>query len=86
MTRRSRLLALAGVAAAAAAVAWALGVPAGTLLLIGVALLCPAAMFFGMGAAGHTHGGHCAHGGAATKEAGTEPHPDAPREREAARV
>jgi hypothetical protein len=86
MTRRSKLLALAGVAAAAAAAAWALGVPAGTLLVVGAALLCPAAMFFGMGAAGHAHGGHCAHGGAAPKEAGSGPRPDARREGEAARV
>ncbi len=85
MTKRSKLLALAG-AAAAAAVAWALGVPAGTLLFVGAALLCPAAMFFGMGGAGHAHGGHCAHGGGAPKEDGSEPRPGARREGEAARV
>ena len=83
MTKRSKLLALAG---AAAVVAWALGVPAGTLLFVGAALLCPAAMFFGMGGAGHAHGGHCAHGGGAPKEDGSEPRPGARREGEAARV
>ncbi len=47
MTTQRKWLIVVGVVAAAAG-AQALGVPAGTLLLFGAFLLCPAAMYFGM--------------------------------------
>lgn len=58
MTTQQKWLLIVGVVAAAA-VALALGVSPGTLVLVGISLLCPAVMFFGMG--GMQHGG--GHGG-----------------------
>lgn len=46
-TQRTWLL--VGGLVAAAVVALYLGVPPGTLLIVGVVLLCPLAMYFGMG-------------------------------------
>lgn len=59
--RSKRQLLFVGGAIAAIVAALALGVPAGTLLLFGAALLCPAAMFFGMRWMGEHR---CGHGGA----------------------
>lgn len=59
MTTKGKWLLAVGVVAAALA-ALALGASPSTLLLVGVALLCPAAMYFGMGGAG-AHGGGCGH-------------------------
>lgn len=50
-----------GGAVVAIVAALALGVPAGTLLLFGAALLCPAVMLFGMRGMGNHQ---CGHGGA----------------------
>ncbi len=55
----SKWLLIIGVGAAAA-IALAMGVAAGTLLTVGAVLLCPAAMYFGMGG---THQGCCGHSG-----------------------
>jgi hypothetical protein len=60
--QRKLLLVVAVVVAAAAALA--AGVSANTLLLVGVALLCPAAMYFGMsGHGGCGHAARCDHAG-----------------------
>lgn len=65
VTKRKVLLVVAIVLAGI--VALAAGVPVSTLALIGMALICPAAMYFGMGAMGkqegcHNHaGGQCHH-------------------------
>lgn len=67
MTKGKWLLAV-GVAAAALA-ALALGVAPGSLLLFGVALLCPAMMFFGMHGGGSRHEGGCCGGHAGRHEA-----------------
>lgn len=58
MAKGKWLLVIGVVAAVLAALA--LGVPPSTLLLVGVALLCPAAMYFGMSGMG-AHGGGCGH-------------------------
>lgn len=58
-TTRGKWLLVIGLVAAALA-ALALGASPGTLLLVGVALLCPAAMYFGMSGMG-AHGGGCGH-------------------------
>ncbi len=55
MNQRKWLVALAAIVGAVVAVA--AGVPAGTLLIVGALLLCPAAMYFGM--QGMQHGGGC---------------------------
>lgn len=66
MNQRKWLVALAAIIGAVVAVA--AGVPAGTLLIVGALLLCPAAMYFGMqgmqqGGCGHGGGGsNCDHG------------------------
>lgn len=55
MTIKWKLVSAAGLLSAAG-VALILGVSLSTLLLFGIALLCPAAMFFGMhGGAGCNH-------------------------------
>lgn len=62
MTTQRKWLLVVGVIAAAT-VALALGVSPSTLLLFGAILLCPAAMFFGMGGMqqGCRHGKEHAH-------------------------
>ncbi len=63
MNQRKWLMALAAIVVAVVAVA--AGVPAGTLLIVGALLLCPAAMYFGMQGMqqGCGHGGsNCDHG------------------------
>lgn len=47
MTTQKRLLWISGIVVLAI-VALYLGVPPGTLLIVGALLLCPAAMYFGM--------------------------------------
>lgn len=47
MTTQKKLLWIGGIVVAAI-VALYLGVPPGTLLIVGALLLCPAAMYFGM--------------------------------------
>ena len=59
MRSKRKLLFVGGVVVAIVA-ALALGVPAGTLLIFGAALLCPAVMFFGMRGMGDHQ---CGHGG-----------------------
>lgn len=57
MTTKGKLLSATGLVIAGS-VALAIGVPLSTLLFVGISLLCPAAMFFGMhnsGACGHQH-------------------------------
>lgn len=56
MKTSSKLIIVLGIAAAFV-VGLAVGVPFGTLLLVGAVLLCPAMMFFGMH--GVRHGGGC---------------------------
>jgi hypothetical protein len=51
MTGQRKWLWVVG-AVAVAAVALSAGVPLGTVLLVGLLLLCPAAMYFGMGGMG----------------------------------
>lgn len=58
MSRREKILCFAGVVVAASA-ALALGASLSTLLLVGLCLLCPAAMFFGMHSSGSGHS--CGH-------------------------
>jgi hypothetical protein len=54
MTNKWKLLSVAGLLIAAS-VALAVGVSLSTLLLVGVSLLCPAAMFLGMHGSGACH-------------------------------
>lgn len=54
MTTKWRLFGVAGLLIAAS-VALAVGVSLSTLLLVGVSLLCPAAMFLGMHGTGACH-------------------------------
>ena len=80
MTNKWKLLSVAGLLIAAS-VALALGVSLSTLLLVGVSLLCPAAMFFGM------HGsGTCDHNQkqAQAEKVITEPSMEAPNIKTAA--
>ena len=67
MLTRGKWLLSVGLAAAAVA-ALALGVSPGTLLLFGAALLCPAAMFFGMHGTGGRHEAGCCGGHSARHE------------------
>lgn len=73
MTTQRKLLLIISVVAAAA-VALALGVSPGTLLLFGAVLLCPAVMFFGMG--GMQHGGKHGRGCNHTDAQGAERKPE----------
>ena len=62
---------------AMALAALAMGVSLSTLLFLGVALLCPAVMFFGMKGMGVQHGcGHCERHNHADAEAGAETRPE----------
>ncbi len=55
MTTQSKVLWVVGVVVVAG-VAVNLGVPPGTLLIVGVLVLCPAAMYFGMRGMGQPGG------------------------------
>lgn len=59
-----------GGALAGAAVALALGVPLGTLLIVAALLACPAMMMFGMRGMQHGPGGMASHAG--SQEAGRQ--------------
>lgn len=72
MGNRLKLFVIAGLVAVAAT-AFALGVPLSTLLFAGVLLLCPAAMFFGMGAMGADGGCHSAKCDHAVKRQSEQP-------------
>ena len=69
MTMQRKLLLIIGVIAAAAAL-FAAGVSLDTLLLVSVMLLCPAAMYFGMGGMqqGGCHEGNSRHTGDGTTQ------------------
>ena len=58
MMKSKRKWLFVGGTVVAIVAALALGVPAGTLLLFGAALLCPAVMFFGMRGMGDHQCGH----------------------------
>ncbi len=76
MTKQKWLIVIGAVAVAAAALA--LGVSPGNLLLVGAALLCPAAMYFGMSGMGMQQGrGHserCDHSDAPDSDRKAEGH------------
>jgi len=75
MTVQRKWLLMVGVIVAAAG-AWALGVPLNTLFFLGAVLLCPAAMYFGMGGMGQGcgHTEKCGHSNATGGERKVEAH------------
>lgn len=81
-----KFLLLGGIIVVAVA-ALALGVPVGTLLLVGATLLCPAVMFFGMNAMG-AEGGGCGHSAKChhAEAQGTEQSNDAREQRKVGEV
>ncbi len=82
MTVQRKWLLIVGVIVVTAG-AWALGVPLNTLFFLGAVLLCPAAMYFGMGAMGQGcgHTEKCDHSNAPGGERKVEANTLRPRYR-----